>query len=539
MPWPGTGLRFYSVWDPDFAERRRAPRLASRGEDVFGHGAHCKHSLSQRSRTLAAAGCLPWRPPSAGYTAAAAEVAAAKVEAAAMVERSPPEVALLPRAGPQRKRLLARIKLHFLTAIEKLEEHSSSLDEISLLSYISDVKRNTYEAERCMWQFRTQTLTGGGTKRMELIHAVTTIRFDRSRSKDGLFGGWDVRGISKLPPVFKHEWQKGVLVMRMRNIRERGGWLSKPTRLKKVSEYQAELFALAEAAVRKAQEAVLKKICEVKGLEKCMVGCGAQRRSLLVAEFPTFELFRVGPDTYDFSLMSRGNGFTRAICDMLCKVLQALSGELNPFLNANVQRFLDETPADGGAKFFDGMPEGASHRRCPNFKNDAAGKNAGTFPDVKLTAVELLRRLRLLLHAMWRAGFPQTAPRSRAAARHADDDATPAYEQPRATLLLRIPAAVAQDSSDGNGGNDAGSDVDGDGASDDELLIDDSDDDLDAEDCMDVDDSDYGDATQASGDISCKNLRSQARHAVVPPPVPSVALFVCICVAISNLARDL
>ena len=71
------------------------------------------------------------------------------------------------------------------------------------------------------------------------------------------------------------------------------------------------------------------------------------------------------------------------------------------------------------------------------------------------------------------------------------------------------------------------------------MLIDDSDDDLDAEDCMDVDDSDYGDATQASGDISCKNLRSQARHAVVPPPVPSVALFVCICVAISNLARDL
>ena len=136
-----------------------------------------------------------------------------------MVERSPPEVALLPRAGPQRKRLLARIKLHFLTAIEKLEEHSSSLDEISLLSYISDVKRNTYEAERCMWQFRTQTLTGGGTKRMELIHAVTTIRFDRSRSKDGLFGGWDVRGISKLPPVFKHEWQKGVLVWRMRWLR--------------------------------------------------------------------------------------------------------------------------------------------------------------------------------------------------------------------------------------------------------------------------------------------------------------------------------
>ena len=39
-----------------------ARRDSSRGEDVSG----TVHSLSrQRSRTLAAAGCLPWRPPSA------------------------------------------------------------------------------------------------------------------------------------------------------------------------------------------------------------------------------------------------------------------------------------------------------------------------------------------------------------------------------------------------------------------------------------------------------------------------------------------
>lgn len=410
-----------------------------------------------------------------------AEVAAAKEKAAAAIERSPPEVPLLPRSGPVRKRLLARMKLHFSTCIEKLEEHSSSLEEMTVLSYISQVKRNTYRAETCMLEFRNQTLTGGGTKRMELIHAVTTIRFDRARqqelSEDGLFGGWDVPGISKLPPVFQHEWQKGALVMRMRNIRERGGWLSKPNRLKKVSEHQAELFALAEAAVRKAQEAVLEKICKVKGLEKCMVGCGAQLRGLLTGEFPTYELFRTGPDTYDYSLMSRANGFTRDICNMLCKVLQTLPGELNPFLNANVQRYLEETPADGGAKFFDGLPDGATHRRCPNFANDTQGDRANSFPDTKLKAPELLRRLKLLLHAMQRASFPQTAPGSSAAnvlsALLDDDDS--AYEQPKATVLLRIPAAADRDRTSDDG-SDApqiellASDSD-DSDSDDELLM--------------------------------------------------------------------
>ena len=71
----------------------------------------------------------------------------------------------------------------------------------------------------------------------------------------------------------------------------------------------------------------------------------------------------------------------------------------------------------------------------------ARGRAAGEMT----AAPELLRRLRLLCAAMEGAGFPQTAPRSRAAARRPGDDsaAAPAYQQPAVTLLLRLPAASA------------------------------------------------------------------------------------------------
>jgi hypothetical protein len=52
-------------------------------------------------------------------------------------------------------------------AISKLEEHSNSLEEMTLLSYVSGAKRNTYAAENCMGMFREQTLCAG-MKRMEL-----------------------------------------------------------------------------------------------------------------------------------------------------------------------------------------------------------------------------------------------------------------------------------------------------------------------------------------------------------------------------------
>ena len=117
----------------------------------------------------------------------------------------------------------------------------------------------------------------------------------------------------------------------------------------------------------------------------------------------------------DYELLSARYGFSRPVCDMLCRVLQTLPGHLDPFKNANVVAFLEQ-PAAGTDGFFAGMPEGARHDRCPSFASKSAGARQGTFPDVSVKHPEQLRWLRLLLAAMERAGFPQTAPRSRAAA---------------------------------------------------------------------------------------------------------------------------
>eukprot|EP01043_Picozoa_sp_COSAG02_P050777 COSAG02_NODE_5262_length_4488_cov_14.412395_3_plen_347_part_01 len=107
-----------------------------------------------------------------------AEVKRARADARARVAADPPNTPELPRSGARRRHMLARLKLHFDVAIKKLEEHSSSLEAMSILSYVSGAKRNTYAAEDCMGMFRKQTLCAG-MKRIELISCVVAIKLDR------------------------------------------------------------------------------------------------------------------------------------------------------------------------------------------------------------------------------------------------------------------------------------------------------------------------------------------------------------------------
>jgi hypothetical protein len=379
-----------------------------------------------------------------------AEVRRARAEARARVAANPPTTPVLPRSGERRRRMLARLRLHFDVAISKLEEHSNSLEEMTLLSYVSGAKRNTYAAENCMGMFREQTLCAG-MKRMELINCVVVVRLDRRRDPDGLFAGWDVPGISRPAAVMQHDWQNGVLVRRMRNIREKGGWLTKKKKLKAVGSEYARLEAKEAAARDEKEREALKDILKVD-VSACVVG----GRSMMQAEFPTYELFRTGPQTYDYELLSAANGFRRPVCDVLCKVLQALPAHLNPLLNANVQaelQVMKTVPAEAKEgeeqrepkRFFDGMPAGAPTNRCPSFRRDTVGNREGTHPDVKLTHPEVMERLRLLCRCCERAGFPVAARRSLTAPRRpGDDDAAAApFVAPTPSVLLRIPAAIA------------------------------------------------------------------------------------------------
>ena len=120
---------------------------------------------------------------------------------------------------------------------------------------------------------------------------------DRRRRTDGLFSGWDVPGISCKPAVMRHAWQDGALVNRMRNIPEKGGWLSRALKLQKFS------FA-ADAAARKKETLPLSRIVTVKGLQKCMVGVGERQRVILEGELPSYLPFRTGAETYDYKLLS-------------------------------------------------------------------------------------------------------------------------------------------------------------------------------------------------------------------------------------------
>jgi hypothetical protein len=351
--------------------------------------------------------------------------------------------------------MLARLKLHFDVAIKKLEEHSSSLEAMSILSYVSGAKRNTYAAEDCMGMFRKQTLCAG-MKRIELISCVVAIKLDRRRDPDNLFAGWNVPGISRPAACMKHDWQNGVLVRRMRNIRERGGWMNKPKKLKAVGSEYARLEAKEAAARDKKEREALKAILKVD-VSQCIVG----GRSLLPAEFPTYELFRTGPRTYDFTRLSPANGFSRGVCNVLFKILQALPAHLNPFMNANVQaalRVQKTVPVDpakkptcpGVCSYFEGLPTGAPTSRSPSFTSNTQGKTANSYPDVKLKHAEVIERLRLLLRCMQTAGFPVVAERSRVATTRPGDDADAAssFVAPTPSVLLRVPAAVAMHDSD-------------------------------------------------------------------------------------------
>ena len=312
---------------------------------------------------------------------------------------------------------MARLKLHFEVCIEKLEAHSDSLGKMTLLSLVSMAKRNTYFAEDCMGDFRNQTLSAA-MKRMELIFAICAIRLDLRRNKalnKNLFAGWLVEGISELPQVMVHRWQYGTLVKRARNLRAR--WPTKPKKLRLVGAHLASLDAKKAAAVAAKERFALEKVLAVD-LSKTKVGLGAMERTAMSGEFPSFELFRTGPTTFDFSLLSKRRGFGRPVCDVLCRTLQVLPDELNPFLNANVLDQLDECFWTGSSTGDAAPPPVipiAMRRRCPNFKRDTKGESEGTFPDVKLSHDAVLDHLRMLLAAMQKAGFPRTAPRSRAA----------------------------------------------------------------------------------------------------------------------------
>jgi hypothetical protein len=365
----------------------------------------------------------------------AKEVAAARAAAKTHVDDSPPAFVNPMDTSPRRKkRMLNILRIHFETAVEKFEEHSDSLRKMSINSFVSQAKRNTYKAEDMMGKFREMTLAAA-MKRMEVIMAACMLLDDRRRRGDGLFTGWECPGISAMSAVMRWPWMHGALVMRMRTLREKT-WLTRATKLTIEADFRQRLEDMLAAAVAAKNAHVLSKV--LSAVRSGLVMVGGVERDLSSGEFPNYEMFRTGPDTYDFLRLSAAKGYSRPMCDNLCKILQNLPGHLDPFLNINVVNYLVSSTS-----FFAGLPASATNR-CPSFKNNTKGDRQGSFPDISLKHPEVIARLRMLVRAMKEAGFPRVAPRSRRPARGGDATAAATqYVGPNDVPLLRIPPAAA------------------------------------------------------------------------------------------------
>ena len=147
------------------------------------------------------------------------EVAAAKVAARAAVARAGLPAADEFQSAAARK--LQRLRLYFEVTVDKFEEFSASLDEMSVNSFVTQCSRHNYAAENAMKHFR-DALLKSPTKRIEIVECYTWLKLDRFvKAKEGkLRTGWGCPGISELPPAVTERDLPHISV-RARNIRKR------------------------------------------------------------------------------------------------------------------------------------------------------------------------------------------------------------------------------------------------------------------------------------------------------------------------------
>jgi hypothetical protein len=147
------------------------------------------------------------------------EVAAAKAKARATVVDNPPAATLHFPAGIVTRRKLKRLLIVYEALRKKFKEHSASLGELTVQSFVSQVARHNYAAENTMKHFR-DALLKSQTKRIELIEVYTWLKLDRHLKGGQFRAGWGCPGISKLPRGVAESDHK-ILTIRARNVRMR------------------------------------------------------------------------------------------------------------------------------------------------------------------------------------------------------------------------------------------------------------------------------------------------------------------------------